>query len=383
MCGIYFNTIDFDPSPNIFNLTSNGVGDAFLLKLDSNGNFIWAKGMGGMDSDYAKAIDIDVNDNIYTIGQFADSADLDPSAKKFLVHSNGGYDVFVVKTDSSGEFIWAKSIGGIKTDQAEDIKVDKEDQIVFVAQNMDVVDLDPGPGTHIETCKGYCAASAIKLDSLGNYIWGKFFTGNGSIRPYCMNIDIQNNIYISGIFSDSIDFNPNKDTFYQKSIGYSTPIIKLSPTGDLVYAFQLGSNKSSYATSIHPNNNRDIYITGTFLEDCDFDPNSSTYILKSFGLQDGYISKFREEQISHIYDFNAKKYEIYPNPNSGKFTINSNIKTFDKLKVFNLLGEKVFETENFVNQIIVDLSGLIEGIYVVKLYGNGQLLQVEKVLKYN
>src|SRR5919108_3604946 len=45
--GFFYSIVDFDPGAGAYNLTSAGLGDIFVSKLDSNGNLIWAKRMGG------------------------------------------------------------------------------------------------------------------------------------------------------------------------------------------------------------------------------------------------------------------------------------------------------------------------------------------------
>ena len=64
-CGIFSTTADFDPGPGSFSLTSNGGYDAFILKLDPSGNFLWAKSFGGSSHDYANNLTLGANDNLH------------------------------------------------------------------------------------------------------------------------------------------------------------------------------------------------------------------------------------------------------------------------------------------------------------------------------
>src|SRR5689334_19116737 len=69
----YFNeTVDFDPGPGTFYLTSassgGGGGDIFISKLDASGNFVWVKALSGTDDEYARSIALDAAGNIYTTG---------------------------------------------------------------------------------------------------------------------------------------------------------------------------------------------------------------------------------------------------------------------------------------------------------------------------
>ena len=68
--GSFEGTIDFDPGAGISNLTSVGLLDVFILKLDSIGNFLWAKRIGGFGNDSGVNIAVDSLGNIYTFGHF-------------------------------------------------------------------------------------------------------------------------------------------------------------------------------------------------------------------------------------------------------------------------------------------------------------------------
>ena len=117
VAGKFHGTVDFDPGTETNTLTSAGSTDAFLLKLDSNGNYVWAKSMGGTAWDECLDIAVDESGNVYTTGNFQNTADLDPGAGVANFVSAGFYDVFVQKLDASGDLVWAKQLGGAKFDQ--------------------------------------------------------------------------------------------------------------------------------------------------------------------------------------------------------------------------------------------------------------------------
>jgi len=115
--GYFQGTTDFDPGLGTFNLTSAGVQDIFISKLDASGNFVWAKSIGEISTDIGYSIAIDVSGNVYTAGYFYGTADFDPGAGTFNLTSAGGQDIFISKLDASGNFVWAKSMGGISTEE--------------------------------------------------------------------------------------------------------------------------------------------------------------------------------------------------------------------------------------------------------------------------
>ena len=130
--GSFLDTIDFDPGPGTYNLSSAGWKDIFIQKLDANGNFIWAKSMGGVSYDVGNSITIDALGNIYIIGVFEDTVDFDPGTGTYYLTSAGSRDIFIQKLDSSGNFIWAKSAGGSDYDGGSSIAVDTTGNVFVV-----------------------------------------------------------------------------------------------------------------------------------------------------------------------------------------------------------------------------------------------------------
>jgi hypothetical protein len=115
--GYFSATVDFNPSIGVFNLNSVGNEDIFITKLDASGNFLWAKSIGGPFDDRVRCIATDNSGNIYITGDFlSPTVDFDPGAGVFNLNSIGAYDIFIVKLDSSGNFLWAKTIGGTDFD---------------------------------------------------------------------------------------------------------------------------------------------------------------------------------------------------------------------------------------------------------------------------
>jgi hypothetical protein len=124
--GTFRETADFDPGPGTFNLTSLGLSDAFISKLDSAGNFVWARRLGGVSPDWASGVALDASGNIYTVGGFEDTADFDPGPGFFLLTPLGTSDAFISKLDSAGNFVWARQLGhsharGVAVDAGGDI----------------------------------------------------------------------------------------------------------------------------------------------------------------------------------------------------------------------------------------------------------------------
>ncbi|MFZ1677336.1 MAG: hypothetical protein WAT91_08690, partial [Saprospiraceae bacterium] len=106
--GTFTGTIDFDPGDNTFPITSTGTQDIFISKLDSNGNFVWAKAIHTGSGYYciATSIALDDSGNVYTTGGFSGTVDFDPGIGSMIVYSWSDFDIFILKLNSSGDFLW-------------------------------------------------------------------------------------------------------------------------------------------------------------------------------------------------------------------------------------------------------------------------------------
>jgi len=290
--GNFMDTVDFDPGSNTFNLVSKGGMDMFIQKLDSNGNFIWVKQMGGIGDDYVYSIKSDANGNIYTTGNFDTIVDFDPGIGVFNLTSNGLYDIFVQKLDSNGNFLWAKQIGGTGYDKCFSITKDSHENIYCTGAFQNAVDFDPGIGVFNLTSNGLDDFYILKLDSNGNFLWAKQIGGTGYDYDYSITIDANGNIYSTGFFQNTVDFDPGASVFNLTSNGaYDIFIQKLDLNGNFLWAKQMGGTDSDNGHSITTDANGNVYTTGSFQNTADFDPNSIIFNLMSNGAYDIFIQK--------------------------------------------------------------------------------------------
>jgi len=298
--GSFVGTVDFDPGPGTFNLTSAGADDIFVTKLDANGNFIWAKQMGGGSFDYGTSICVDDLGNVYTIGYFRFTADFDPGVAVFnLTTTLNGIDIFISKLDNSGNFIWAKDVGGEGTNYGASIKLDQSGNIIIVGSFDQTTDFDPSSETFNLTSFGFTDLFVLKLDTSGDFIWAKQIGGiDTQIICEGMNIDASGNIYMTGNFIDVVDFDPGINEFILTSTLFSNDIYisKLDQDGNFVWAKQIGGNTDDLGLSIATDNLGDVYLTGYFSGAVDFDPGNEVFSLTSNGNSEtAFITKLDDE----------------------------------------------------------------------------------------
>jgi hypothetical protein len=222
----------------------------FLVKYSSDGNVQWVKtgGFISINGDLPAHMRIDEAGNVYIVSSFLTS--LTNIGDDTLINHSPGYPcAFVAKFDSSGNVIWAKSLGNINVGYSMDVAVGGDNNLYVTGG------LDP---------------FLIKLDTAGNTIWTKTNTGDGI--PECITIDKMNNIYVGGFawltHTDTLSFGSFK--FAPLSIDPSVIVgflVKYDQDGNVLDAKCLSPDPSipiSY-TSTDPF----IAVSGMTTDSCD------------------------------------------------------------------------------------------------------------------
>lgn len=289
--------VDFNPGSGVNNLTPFGAHDIFICKLDSAGNFIWVKQLGGTSDDICNSITVDTLNNIITTGHFEGTADFDPSVGVYNLIAPGS--IFVSKLDGSGNFVWAKKLGGGNLDFGYSVKTDKTGNVYSTGTFSgfgNIGDFDPGTATYnfvaTSTTDGYIS----KLNSLGDFVWAKHLKGkriSSQAEPSSLYLDNNNDIYVTGDYADSVDFDPGVMDYFYTSTYLDAFILKLDPLGDFVWAKAIHGDQNVKSYSISVDTSGNIYTCGDFSGNTDFDPNSGIYTLTAppIGNDNSFISK--------------------------------------------------------------------------------------------
>jgi len=290
--GFFSDTVDFDPGPGVFNLTSVGITDIFICKLDASGNYLWAKSVGGTDYDFGISIKTDDSGNVYTTGNFLDTVDFDPCAATYSITSMGTYDIFILKLDSSGNYIWVKTFGGQEPQSVSSIDVDASGNVYTTGYFYTSADFDPGPNVFYLISEGENDVFVSKLDSMGNFIWAKQFGNYDEDEGLSIATDNSGNVYTTGTFKVTVDFDPGQGGYNLISAGSEDIFIsKLDSTGSFIWAKSFGNISVEKGLDITLDNSGNVYAVGQFTGTVDFDPGPGVFNLNSNGDYDLFICK--------------------------------------------------------------------------------------------
>jgi hypothetical protein len=233
VAGFFGFTVDFDPGPSDFIMEGlDNSADVFVLKLSSNGNFIWAKSMGGDNRDVAQDIAVDTNNNVFLGGEFRENLDFDPGPGSFELISNGNRDAFIVKLNDSGDFEWAKSFGSTSVDVVSSIDTDILGDVYGFGTFNNTVNFNTDPGETLEiTTFGQTDMFLCKLNASGNFIYAKQMGGASFDSGSSVKIDSDFNAYVCGDFRETADIDPEETVSNIVSISQTDAfILKLDST---------------------------------------------------------------------------------------------------------------------------------------------------------
>jgi gliding motility-associated-like protein len=293
MTGSFKGTVDFDPGPGIFNLTSGGGGasrEIFISKFNTTGDLIWAKQMGGQnptDGGNGFSIELDLAGNIYATGNFYGTVDFDPGASVLnLQTANAAGEGFISKLDGQGNLIWAKQIQGAGSSFGQSISVDGSGNVYTLGSFLGSVDFDPGAGVFTQTSGPNESVFISKLDASGNFVWANQLSGSEYMGGWGLAVDGAGNSFITGSYFGTINFDPNDCAFRLSSVGYDDIFIsKLDPGGNFSWVKTLGGIGSDEGLSVALDADGDVYTTGSFERTVDFDPGIG---VSNLSVADGY-----------------------------------------------------------------------------------------------
>lgn len=243
------------------NTTANSGGDAFIVKLNSQGNsLIYASYLGGMSDDMATSIAIDSENNAYITG-FTNSINF-PVANSIQSKSNGGFDAFLTKLNAAGNsLVYSTYFGGSDNEFGNAIAIDKSNNAYIVgltdSRNLPIV--NPQQSILGGDSDGFIA----KFASTGNTVnFATYFGGSNFDVITSVAVDSTSNVYVTGV-TGSKDFSLMSPIQQNKADNLDVFVSKLNNVGNsLVFSTYLGGSGDEQANSIALDEKNNVYIMG-------------------------------------------------------------------------------------------------------------------------
>lgn len=305
-------------------LLQAGSMDVFVVKYDSEGAVLWAKGAGGGSNDEGEALAIDPNGDIIVAGYYTQQA----TFGTFILPNPGSANVFIAKCDGTdGTFDWAKGFASNGVEEAWAVDLDAQNNI-YIAGHFQTDSLSFGSTTLYST--GFDNGFIARFDDDGDPIWAHGLNA----RARAEGIVVANGaVYACG-------------TFHENGFSYGLSLLDVEGTADLyllksdlngnaqwVVKQTSGGESGELATCLAADITGHIVLGGQFSsDDVSF---GSTQLILSDGW-DPFVIRMGDPDVGIQDALIDDPITLFPNPASGSFTLQvpadaGSIEIFDAL----------------------------------------------------
>ena len=256
-----------------------GNGDIYVAKYDQNGSLVWYKKFGGNYSDRAYDLAIGPDQNIVITGQFFGSVTFGSTTLQSAANSK---DIFLLKLNTNGDVIWALKEGGSMAENAYGLTVDQQNNVILTGQyqgNATIANTNFSsiidPLTNLPSFDLFIS----KYDPSGNPLWVLNGAAEKEERGLAVAVDSQDNIFVTGQYSDTLLFAGNTYNNNGYNVGFVT---KISPSGQVQF---FNNIRAGFALpyDLEVNAQDKVVITGDFLGNMNyFHNNQPTAIQNQF-----------------------------------------------------------------------------------------------------
>lgn len=252
--GYYQGALDAGGGP----LPSNYI-DAFVVKLDPQGNHLWSKQIGGPERQEVY-IASDGAGGFVLGGQFNQSIDVGAGP----ILGDGEWDAIVARFDGDGALLWSKVLAGPGAQAAPRVVVDSLGDILLAGTFTGSID----PGSGPIPSAGLNDVYLIELDSAGALLWARTYGDVKEQFPPIPAFGASGDLFLTGAFLGSIDL--GSGPLVSAGLDPDVFLAKLDPTGDPLWVHRFGDTSVQGATSLSVGPEDRVYLAGGFSGTIDF-----------------------------------------------------------------------------------------------------------------
>jgi len=236
---------------------SAGDHDAYVAKLDANGQLLWATFLGGPNYDRAYAVEVDDAGNVYVGGRAGDGFPTTPGSAQptFGGDANpnrlyGAQDGFVAKLSTDGaQLIWCTYFGGDDLSFFRDIDIDDSGRVHGIMTRVNRSNPHITAGTYQTSNRGGDDGVIVRFSADGSRVeWATYLGGSGDdLQTPSLRVHSTGEVYVFG-FTDSTDAPVSDDAFDRSANGLADEYLaKLSADGrDLIFGTYIGGAQGEF-----------------------------------------------------------------------------------------------------------------------------------------
>lgn len=277
--GGFSGTLDFG---NGFSRTSAGLSDAFIVKLDPSGKYLWSVTTGSAGVDLGKGVSTDSAGNVFATGQFTGTVN---GFGNGPMTSAGGSDAYLVRFNANGNALWTKHFGDASNQYGIEVAADKSGNVALVGYFLGEVDFGGGP----LVSAGGIDMFVAKFDSMGGHLWSKSFGGANDQSASAVGVDADGNIIVVGSFAGVVDFGGGPRT---SAGGEDLFMVKFDPQGNHLWSKSFGDASDQGAGRVAVDGTGGIAVFASGDGTIDFGGGPLTSAGGPMGGGDIFVAKF-------------------------------------------------------------------------------------------
>ena len=235
--------------------SDNGKQDAFVAKLSPQGEHLWSTCLGGAMNDNARGITVDDSGNVLMAGSTSSGGWVSGG---WDTSPNGGPDAFVMKFSQQGEHLWSTYLGGGGDDYGRGVTVDGFGNVLATGYTWSSGWVSGGWDTVYD---GGYDAFLVKLSPQGQHLWSTYLGGGSDEHGYGIAVDDSGNVLVTGRTDSSGWVSGGWDT--SLSVQSDAFVVKLSPQGQHLWSTYLGGASTDYGRGISVDDSGNVLVTGS------------------------------------------------------------------------------------------------------------------------
>lgn len=354
ICGTYETSATFDTSVLT---TSNLFAESFIAKYNSNGSLVWAKTTAGSTTNLITGIACG-NNSLYITGFFGGSFSLDAST---INSATPSYDVLLARLDLDGQLMWLKRAGSTYEDAANAIAANENGTVAIAGYFAGTAYFDNHGVTYLD----YNDVFVANYDSAGNNLWVRAGKGGQLDVAFALTSDASGNIFSTGMFENSIDFDGNVLSGNGRDIFLNS----YDAAGNLRWLSSAGGIQTNCGLGIAVKADEDIALCGYYLHTCSFGNIDIDYANNN----DLFIAEYDPPVVSSVQEaVSAVNFGVFPTVCVGCSHLHVKTSTtgpYD-LQLYDVSGRLV-EERNSVYEPTLNVSEFLPGVYFLCMTDNG------------
>ena len=399
MAGYYRHEVDFDPGPMDYVLKSAGKQEAFILKVDANGNFLWVKTLEGAEKTEAHELKLDPNGEPLIAGVFRATVDFDPGPNTFFVSAKNE-DFFLLKLSVNGEFKWMRKASSTRFVKDEHLLVDHQGNSFLMGSFSSNIELDSTQGGTIRRELQYLVSYMFiqKFSPLGEHLWVQIVGRDPQnrsfnvINTYEAEYADPGSLLLVGYSSGDIDYDPGPQQYkMSEKSGYFVSSYD-AQSGDFLWGEKIEAIGLRYSDLASDSTH--VYLAGSQLygtEAIDHDPSCGVFEHEPpYYSKDIVMLKWKANPQADTSCLNVSidqesltqelPLNYYPNPSQGPFQLEFNQSyTSVEVEIYSMEGRKI-KSLHYASQseIILELPKH-SGLYLLRVIADGKESRIKVI----